>query len=104
VAGSGNPVAWLTLDAGDNDPVRFCRYIDAALQSVNSCLGKELHPALFSTQPPALEQILIGLMNDIAAWNRKLTLVIEDYHVIENAEIHAASTSSWIIFPLNCTS
>lgn len=89
VAGSENPVAWLTLDAGDNDPIRFWRYIDAAIQSVDSCLGKELHAALFSTQPPALEQILIGLVNDIAAWNRKLTLVIEDYHVIENAEIHA---------------
>jgi LuxR family maltose regulon positive regulatory protein len=89
VAGTGIPVAWLTLDAGDNDPVRFWRYIDAAIQSVDSCLGKELHAALFSTQPPALEQILSGLVNDIAAWNGKLALVIEDYHVIENAEIHA---------------
>jgi LuxR family maltose regulon positive regulatory protein len=77
------------LDAGDNDPVRFWRYVDAAIQSVDVCLGKELHAALFSTQPPMVEQIIIGLVNDIAAWNRVLTLVIEDYHVIENAEIHA---------------
>jgi len=88
-AGSGDPVAWLSLDAGDNDPVRFWSYIDAALQTVDSCLGDALRPALFSAQPPELEQIIIGLLNDIAACKRKLILVIEDYHVIENAEIHA---------------
>jgi LuxR family maltose regulon positive regulatory protein len=88
-AGSGVPVAWLTLDAGDNDPARFWRYIDAALQTVDSCLGENLRPALFSAQPPALEQIIIGLVNDIVVWNKQLTLVIEDYHVIENAQVHA---------------
>jgi LuxR family maltose regulon positive regulatory protein len=88
-AGSGDPVAWLSLDAGDNDTMQFWRYVDAALQTVDGCLGEGLRPALFSAQPPALEQIIIGLVNDIAAWNRKLILVIEDYHVIENAEIHA---------------
>ena len=29
--GSGQPVAWLGLDAGDNDPARFWRYVVAAL-------------------------------------------------------------------------
>ncbi|MGY1641756.1 hypothetical protein ACI782_11575 [Geodermatophilus sp. SYSU D00703] len=28
---SGHPVAWLTLDAGDDDPVRFWRSVSAAL-------------------------------------------------------------------------
>jgi len=88
-AGSGEPVAWLTLDAGDNDPMRFWRYIDAALQTVDSCLGESLRPALFSAHPPALEQVIVGIVNDIVALNRELTLVIEDYHVIENVEVHS---------------
>ena len=29
--GSGHPVAWLSLDAGDNDPARFWRHAAAAL-------------------------------------------------------------------------
>ena len=29
--GGGRPVAWLGLDAGDNDPARFWRYVVAAL-------------------------------------------------------------------------
>src|SRR4249920_3626005 len=28
---SGRPVAWLSLDAGDNDPVRFWRHVVAAV-------------------------------------------------------------------------
>jgi LuxR family transcriptional regulator, maltose regulon positive regulatory protein len=30
-------VAWLSLDAGDNDPARFWRYVAAALDS--ACAG-----------------------------------------------------------------
>ena len=87
-ASLGERAAWLTLDVGDNDPVRFWRYVDAALQTVDSCLGDALRPTLFSAPPPELEQIIIGLLNDIAACKKKLILVLEDYHVIENAEIH----------------
>jgi LuxR family maltose regulon positive regulatory protein len=89
VSTRGEPVAWLSLDAADNDPIRFWRYIDAALQTVDSGLGESLRAALFSSQPPATEQIITGLVNDISALNRKLILVFEDYPVIENADVHA---------------
>ena len=32
--GDRRPVAWLSLDAGDNDPVRFWRHVAAALDGV----------------------------------------------------------------------
>jgi len=84
------PVAWLTLDQGDNDPVRFWRYMGAALQKANDRLGKSLRSTLFSAQTPDVEQITIDLVNDIAASNIKLILVLEDYHLIDNAEVHAS--------------
>ncbi len=90
VANCKYPVAWLTLDQGDNDPIRFWRYMGAALQKVNDGLGKSLSSTLFSVQTPDLEQIIIELVNDIATSNRQLILVLEDYHVIENAEVHAS--------------
>ena len=34
VAGCGRPVAWLSLDEGDNDPARFLTYLVAALQTI----------------------------------------------------------------------
>ena len=35
VAGSARPVAWLSLDEGDNDPTRFLIYLVAALQTLD---------------------------------------------------------------------
>src|SRR5207247_2903789 len=40
----GEPVAWLSLDAGDNDPSRFWRHAAAALGSVRDVVGQRLGP------------------------------------------------------------
>src|ERR1700675_3473216 len=40
VAGCGLPVAWLSLDEGDNDPARFLTYLVAALQTNAANIGK----------------------------------------------------------------
>src|SRR4028119_814520 len=39
VAGCARPTAWLSLDAGENDPTRFLLYLVAALQTVAPPLG-----------------------------------------------------------------
>src|SRR5712691_11548423 len=33
-------VAWVSLDAGDNDPVRFWRYVITACQTFDTAVGK----------------------------------------------------------------
>jgi len=88
--GCENPVAWLTLDEGDNESVRFWRYVDAALQTIDSRVGKSLRPEIFSTQSILPEQILTDLLNDIAKVKVELILVLEDYHLIDNFEVHAS--------------
>src|ERR1700761_92515 len=45
------PVAWLSLDAGDNDPVRFWRHTVAALDRVRPGLAERLGPPLGATAP-----------------------------------------------------
>ena len=42
VAGCERPVAWLSLDEGDNDPTRFLTYLVAALQTIASRILREL--------------------------------------------------------------
>src|SRR5512145_1302764 len=40
------PMAWLSLDEGDNDPVQFLRYLIAALQQVDERTGETVSPLL----------------------------------------------------------
>lgn len=87
---SQHPVSWLSLDEGDNDPSRFLSYLLAAIQMRHSHVGQELLAVLQSPQPPAAENALHSLVNQLAALPERLILVLDDYHVIENQAIHTA--------------
>src|SRR4030067_2172455 len=58
------PVAWLSLDEGDNDPTRFLTYLIAALQTIAARqspagnIGAGGVAILQSPQPPPTESIL----------------------------------------------
>ena len=60
-------VAWVTLDEGDNDLVRFLRYLISGVQTIYPDLGQSALSRLQSAQPPAPEAILTPLLNDFAA-------------------------------------
>jgi LuxR family maltose regulon positive regulatory protein len=60
-------VAWVSLDEGDNDPIRFLAYLVAAIQTVEQSIGKGVLGALQSPQPPSLEAVLTALINQINA-------------------------------------
>jgi LuxR family maltose regulon positive regulatory protein len=92
VAGSEQPVAWLSLDEGDNDPTRFLIYVVAALQTIVADPGVELRAALQSPQPPATEAILTRLLNEIAAIPDDFILVLDDYHVLDSKPVDQALT------------
>ena len=85
-------VPWLSLDAGDNDPLRFWTYVIAALQMLQPDLGASALALLESPQSPPLEVVLISLLNDIAAFHDRFVLVLDDYHVVETPAIHTALT------------
>ncbi len=86
------PVAWLSLDEGDNDLVRFWRYCIAALRKFQPDLGGTALTLLHTTQPPAIEAVLIALLNDIALLPHKIILMLDDYHVIVSPIIHRSLT------------
>lgn len=83
-----NPVAWLSLDKGDNDPARFWAYFIAALQTMHKGLGATALAALQSAQPPASEALLTSLINEIAATPAPFALVLDDFHVITAQPVH----------------
>jgi LuxR family maltose regulon positive regulatory protein len=85
---AGVPFAWLSLDEGDNDPVRFFTYLIAALQDVDAKIGQSVEGWLQAPQAPDLEQLSAALINDIAATPRSFVLVLDDHHVITERGIH----------------
>lgn len=88
-AGTPPPVAWLSLDAGDNDPVRFLLYLTAALDQVKANLTKNTCLLLQSPELPAVDVIGTTLLNELSAFEGDLVIALDDYHVIISPEIHA---------------
>lgn len=84
----GYPVAWLSLDAMDNDPARFLSYLISAMQSVQPEIGKTVSALVQSPQRPPAEVLITQLLNDLEAYTEVLILVLDDYHVINNLTIH----------------
>jgi LuxR family maltose regulon positive regulatory protein len=78
-------VAWLSLDAGDDDPGRFIVYFVAALQEVDPNLGREIESVLHSGQLPPGEIIGATLVNDMLELESRFLLVLDDFHVIQDA-------------------
>ncbi|NCC31827.1 MAG: hypothetical protein EOM24_07345, partial [Chloroflexia bacterium] len=83
-------VAWLSLDDRDNHLLRFWRYFVAALQTVSPALGQSALPLLEDGHDLDVQRFLIALVNDVAVGNQPLILILDDYHVISHADIHAA--------------
>ncbi|MBP7693554.1 MAG: hypothetical protein KA764_16650 [Anaerolineales bacterium] len=83
-------VTWLSLDDGDNDPMRFWAYVVAALQRLRADLGESALAILQAPQPPPITTILTTLINEIADFPEDFALVFDDYHVITTPPIHQA--------------
>ena len=84
------PAAWLSLDAGDSDPVRFLAYLVTALQTISAGIGAGVLAALESPQPPATDALLTVLLNEIAAIGQEFILVLDDYHLVDAKPVDQA--------------
>jgi LuxR family maltose regulon positive regulatory protein len=87
-----HPVAWLSLDAGDNILSQIWRYVIAALHERYPLIGSHALAVLQAPQPHQIESVLIALINAITTAPNDVLLVLDDYHVIHNPAIHQAVT------------
>ena len=89
-----NRVAWLALDEGDNDLGRFLAYFVTALSradGISAPFGERALKMLQSSQPPR-EDLLVALLNDVAAIPDRVIFVLDDYHSIDSDPIDQALT------------
>jgi LuxR family maltose regulon positive regulatory protein len=91
--GLKQPIAWLSLDEADNDPARFMRYLVAALQQIDPAIGRDVQGALDASPAPQTEAVIDALVNDLNALPADFVLVLDDFHTLDNADVHEAVRS-----------
>lgn len=75
------PVAWITLDASDADPVRLWTYLASAVDRLSEGLGR---PALKRLAAPGapIEHAVDELLNGLHSYARPLVIVLDDLHLV----------------------
>ena len=107
LAASHVRAAWLSLEAADNDLLRFWTYTLAALRTVQPALAQTIWQEFQSPSPPgplsieSAQAILTNLLNEITTQPDRLVLVLDDYHVINEYAIH--ETLAFVIDHLPAT-
>src|SRR5262249_36282301 len=85
---SDMPVAWLSVEAEDNDPTRYLSYLIAALQTLDAGLGTTALAMLRTPQPPPPETVLAVLVSELTSrCDVDFVLVIDDYHVLTTESV-----------------
>ena len=87
------PVAWLWLEAVDNDPARFWMYVIEALRSVAPGIGEASLAMLRAPGVNLAAEALPALINELADVSERLVLVMDDYHAIDDERIHEGMAS-----------
>jgi LuxR family maltose regulon positive regulatory protein len=79
--------AWFTLDPEDNDPTRFLFYVCQALR--RACTAGEASLRLISdVSLVRSDTVAASLINELAEIDEDMFLVIDDYHLITDDQVH----------------
>lgn len=86
-------VAYLSIDSSDNDPPRFWRYVlNAVAKAAQSDIDQSLAPLLHTSDSAANDFLIESFIHEISLTDTPLHIVLDDYHLIENAVIHQMMT------------
>ena len=86
--------AWVSLDEGDNDLIRFWDYLLAAVQQLVPGAGEATRSMLRSAEPTN-DIVLNALINDLTQCEDGLTIVLDDFHLITAEPV--CSTVTYLI-------
>jgi ATP/maltotriose-dependent transcriptional regulator MalT len=81
--------AWVSLDEGDDEPVRFWSYLVAAIESAAPEVPGTAARRLRGPGVSVADDVLPVLANQLALIKQPLVLVLDDYHLVGDETIHA---------------
>jgi LuxR family maltose regulon positive regulatory protein len=80
------PAGWLSVDPADSDPVRFWRYLLAAVDTALPGTSRQVGPVP-SGGALALNAAVASLINVLAADGRRVVVVIDDHDAIDSPTV-----------------
>ena len=91
-AQAGLPVAWLSLEKGENSPARFWSYFIAALDTLapvqRANIGGAILQAARTVQTGSMEDQITELINQLSSLEEPVCLVLDDIHALSDSQIH----------------
>ncbi len=78
---------WVSLDASDNDPARFWACAIAALRKASPVVAARASE-LIKMGADLRQVVLPTLLDELAAIDYQIALVLDDYHLVENRTVH----------------
>src|SRR2546421_9148340 len=85
-------VTWVSLDEGDNDPLRFWEYALTALDNCKPGLCTSLLAFMQMEKSLSIQYLLTALINTLVKQKEQFLLVLDDYHVITEPAVHISLT------------
>ena len=82
------PAAWISLDKKDNDLGLFLRYLIYAVQTICPDVYKKTESQLYGLELPPLDLLKASLLQETAVLPQPILIMLDDYHLIQNPEIH----------------
>lgn len=76
------PFAWISLDTGDNDPLRLSAYVIEAVDRIEPGFGEDTRKLL---RAPGIDfggVVLPKIVNALTALSREVVIVFDDYHLL----------------------
>jgi len=86
------PIAWLTLDEGDNDPVVLWSHVLGALRRINPEIGRSV--PVFGNASRVVDVVVPELVNDLAEQD-DVVLILDDFHRLSSGA--ARDSIGWLI-------
>ncbi|MBD3923269.1 tetratricopeptide repeat protein [Nocardioides cavernae] len=82
--------AWLSLDVADDDLRRFLTHLVASVRVASPEVGVEETALLEDERTVRAEDVLAVLVDELDALSGPTVIALDDYHVIDGAEVHEA--------------
>lgn len=86
-AASTLPIAWLSLDEDDRDPLRFLQHVVWALKGIAAEVGDETTALVDSPRNLPVDQLVTRVVNDLTLIEKDVVLVLDDYHAAATSAV-----------------